>query len=105
MINRDNILPLISSLLSYLRIHQNTPTERILASMILHLTSTFLLYPRRAKNRDHPSPLADINPLLRGLVRPHDVRHPRRVQEVLNRLVPIANRSRASLALPEPRVV
>ena len=105
MINGNNILHLTPLPLSHLRVHQDASAECILTSMILSLTPPPLSYSRRAKNRDHPSPLANIDPLLRRFVRPHNMRHPRRVQKVLNRFVSIADRPGASLSLPEPRVV
>ena len=105
MVDRDNVLRLAPSLLPYRRIHENASAERVLAPVILPFIAPPIPYSRRAKDRDHSASLADINTLLRGLVRSQDVRHPRRVQEVMNGPVSVADRSGASLALAEPRVV
>ena len=91
--------------IQYRRVHEDAAAERILASMILIITLPLLSHSRRAENGNHLASLADVDPLLRGLVRTNNVCHAGRVQEVLNRLVAVANRAGTALALAESAVV
>ena len=105
VVDRDDVLPIIPSPFPHGRVHQNAPAERVLTAVILPLTPPVFDHSRRAENGDHLASLADVNALLRRLVRTNDVRHARRVQEVLNRLVAVADRARPARALAEARVV
>lgn len=73
--------------------------------MVLIITLPSRTHSRRAENGNHLASLADVDSLLRGLVRTHNVCHAGRVQEVLNRLVAVANRAGTALALAKSAVV
>ena len=105
MVNGDDVLRVTTTRRWYRRIHEDAAAERILASMILIITLPLLSHSRRAENGNHLASLADVDPLLRGLVRTNNVCHAGRVQEVLNRLVAVANRAGTALALAESAVV
>ena len=105
MVNGDDVLRVTTTRRWYRRIHEDAAAERILASMILIITLPLLSHSRRAENGNHLASLADVDPLLRGLVRTNNVCHAGRVQEVLNRLVAVANRARTALALAESALV
>ena len=105
MVNGDDVLRVTTTRRWYRRIHEDAAAERILASMILIITLPLLSHSRRAENGNHLASLADVDSLLRGLVRTHNVCHAGRVQEVLNRLVAVANRARTALTLAESAVV
>ena len=62
-------------------------------------------YSRRTEDGDHTTSLADVDSLLRGFMSSHDVRHAVGVQEVLDRLVAIADGSRTSFTFSKSSVV
>ena len=91
--------------IQYRRVHEDAAAERVLASVVLIITLPSRTHSRRAENGNHLASLADVDSLLRGLVRTHNVCHAGRVQEVLNRLVAVANRAGAAFALAESALV